>query len=39
MWNRIGQLMLVPEVCNWFREGLDTAELKEAKTLLDQLSL
>jgi hypothetical protein len=27
---------LVAEVYNWFTEGFDTADLKEAKALLDQ---
>jgi len=26
------------EIYNWFTEGLDTADLKDAKALLDQLS-
>jgi hypothetical protein len=26
------------EICNWFTEGFDTAELKDAKALLDELS-
>ncbi len=29
---------LLAPVYNWFTEGFDTADLKEAKTLLDQLS-
>jgi predicted ATPase len=29
---------LLAPVCGWFTEGLDTADLKEAKALLDQLS-
>jgi tetratricopeptide (TPR) repeat protein len=28
---------LVAEIYNWFTEGLDTADLKDAKTLLDEL--
>ena len=24
--------------CNWFTEGFDTADLKDAKALLDELS-
>jgi hypothetical protein len=27
------------EVYNWFTEGFDTAELKEAKALLDELAI
>jgi hypothetical protein len=26
------------EIYNWFIEGFDTADLKDAKTLLDQLA-
>jgi hypothetical protein len=26
------------EIYNWFTEGFDTADLKEAKALLDELS-
>jgi len=26
------------EICNWFTEGFDTADLKDAKALLDELS-
>jgi tetratricopeptide (TPR) repeat protein len=33
-----GRTMLA-EIYNWFTEGFDTADLKEAKALLDQLSL
>jgi predicted ATPase len=29
---------LLAPVCGWFTEGFDTADLKEAKTLLDQLT-
>lgn len=29
---------LLSEVYSWFTEGFDTADLKDAKTLLDQLS-
>jgi hypothetical protein len=29
----------VRRVCGWFTEGLDTLDLKEAKTLLDELSV
>jgi len=32
-----GRLML-GEIYNWFTEGFDTADLKEAKALLDELS-
>lgn len=28
---------MLAEICNWFTEGFDTADLKEAKALLDQL--
>jgi predicted ATPase len=29
---------MLSEIYNWFTEGFDTADLKEAKALLDQLS-
>jgi predicted ATPase len=29
---------MLAEIYNWFTEGFDTADLKEAKSLLDQLS-
>jgi hypothetical protein len=29
---------MLAEIYNWFTEGLDTADLKEAKALLDELS-
>jgi hypothetical protein len=29
---------MLAEVYNWFTEGFDTADLKEAKALLDELS-
>ena len=29
---------MLAEIYNWFTEGFDTADLKDAKTLLDQLS-
>ena len=32
-----GRTMLA-EIYNWFTEGFDTADLKDAKTLLDQLA-
>jgi hypothetical protein len=30
---------LLTEIYNWFTEGFDTADLKEAKALLDELSV
>ncbi len=30
---------LLAPVCNWFTEGCDTADGKEAKTLLEELTL
>jgi predicted ATPase len=30
--------MMLAEIYNWFSEGFDTAELKEAKALLEELS-
>jgi len=29
---------MLSEIYNWFTEGFDTADLKDAKTLLDELS-
>ena len=29
---------LLAPVCNWFTEGFDTQDLKEAKALLDELA-
>jgi hypothetical protein len=29
---------MLAEIYNWFTEGFDTADLKETKALLDQLS-
>jgi hypothetical protein len=29
---------MLAEIYNWFTEGFDTADLKDAKSLLDQLS-
>jgi len=29
---------MLAEICSWFTEGFDTADLKEAKALLDELS-
>lgn len=30
---------MLREIYNWFTEGFDTADLKEAKALLDELSV
>jgi predicted ATPase len=30
--------IMLAEIYNWFTEGFDTADLKDAKTLLDELS-
>ena len=42
LWQRQGKKeeahQLLSEVYNWFTEGFDTADLKDAKALLDQLS-
>ena len=42
LWRRQGRLdearNLLGEIYGWFTEGFDTADLKEAKTLLQQLS-
>jgi len=29
---------MLPEIYGWFTEGFDTADLKEARALLDELS-
>ena len=29
---------MLADIYNWFTEGFDTADLKEAKALLDQLA-
>ena len=31
-------LSMLADIYNWFTEGFDTADLKDAKALLDQLS-
>ena len=33
-----GPVMMLAEIYNWFTEGFDTADLKEAKALLDELN-
>ena len=42
LWQRQGKraqaYALLAEVYNWFTEGFDTADLQEAKTLLDALA-
>ena len=42
LWQRQGKIeearSLLSEIYGWFTEGFDTADLKEAKTLLDGLS-
>ncbi len=30
--------MMLAEIYNWFTEGFDTADLKDAKALLEELS-
>jgi hypothetical protein len=30
--------IMVAEIYNWFNEGFDTADLKDAKALLDELT-
>jgi predicted ATPase len=41
VWARLGQRVaareLLAPVYGWFTEGFDTRDLKEAKTLLDEL--
>ena len=29
---------MLAEIYNWFKEGFDTPDLKDARTLLDQLN-
>jgi predicted ATPase len=29
---------MLADICNWFTEGFDTADLKDAKALLDELN-
>ena len=29
---------MLAEICSWFTEGFDTADLNDAKALLDELS-
>ena len=29
---------MLPDIYNWFTEGFDTADLKDAKALLDELT-
>ena len=36
--NRHEAHTMLAEIYNWFTEGFDTADLKEAKALLDELS-
>ena len=42
LWQRQGKLaeayQLLAEVYGWFTEGFDTADLQEAKALLDELT-
>jgi hypothetical protein len=33
----IADLAMLAEIYNWFTEGFDTADLKDAKALLDEL--
>jgi len=42
LWRRKGKQeearQMLAEIYNWFTEGFDTADLKEAKALLEELS-
>jgi adenylate cyclase len=42
LWHKQGKsaqaLQMLEEIYGWFTEGFDTADLKEAKALLDELS-
>jgi hypothetical protein len=35
---KAGARQMLAEIYGWFTEGFDTADLKEAKALLDELS-
>ena len=35
---RLEARVMLAEIYNWFTEGFDTADLKDAKTLLEELS-
>jgi len=37
-WRRDEARAMLAEIYNWFTEGFDTVDLKEAKALLDELS-
>jgi adenylate cyclase len=41
LWQRQGKItearQMLAEIYGWFTEGFDTADLKEAKALLDEL--
>jgi predicted ATPase len=42
LWQQQGKRrearQLLADICGWFAEGFDTADLQEAKALLDELS-
>ena len=42
LWRKQGQVdearQMLAEIYNWFTEGFDTADLVEARTLLEELS-
>lgn len=42
LWQRQGKTaearQLLAEICEWFTEGFDTADLKAAKALLEELA-
>jgi hypothetical protein len=37
-WRRDEARAMLAQIYNWFSEGFDTPDLKEAKALLDELS-
>jgi tetratricopeptide (TPR) repeat protein len=37
--NRDEARTMLSEICNWFTEGFDTADMKDAKSLLEELSV
>jgi len=42
LWQKQGKKdearQMLAEICGWFTEGLDTADLREAKALLEELA-
>jgi predicted ATPase len=42
LWQKQGKIkearQVLDQICGWFSEGLDTADLRDAKSLLEELS-